>query len=164
MGLGEYKIVKDNVFIPSGESVSCSKLYRDVSMLVEEVDLPVNLLEFPIDGFEVIVGMDWLGRYDAKIDCRQKRVCLKGPKGIKVSYRGFVVRPKCKFIAVMTLNSCLRKKCSLILCQVRDMRVEESSASDIPVVGEFSDVFLDEILGLPPKRDIDFNVELKLGT
>ena len=25
---------------------------------------------------------------------------------------------------------------------------------------EFKDVFLDEILGLPPKRDIDFTIEL----
>ncbi|XP_074318196.1 uncharacterized protein LOC141654988 [Silene latifolia] len=99
MGLGEYELVKDNVFIPSGQSVSCSKLYMDVSMI------------------------EWLGKYEAKIDCRQKRVSLKGPKGVK-----------------------------------------ESSASDIPVVGEFGDVFLDEILGLPPKRDIDFSVELKLGT
>ncbi|XP_074292591.1 uncharacterized protein LOC141619473 [Silene latifolia] len=164
MGLGEYELVKDNVFIPSGESVSCSKLYRYVSILVGEVDLPVNLLEFPMDEFEVIVGMDWLGKYDAKIDCRQKRVSLKGPKGVKVSYRGFLVRPKLKFITVMTLKSCLRKKRPLILCQVRDMRVEEPSASDIPVVREFGDVILDEKPGLPPKRDIDFNVELKPGT
>ncbi|XP_074315312.1 uncharacterized protein LOC141651502 [Silene latifolia] len=164
MGLGEYELVKDSVFIPLEESVSCSKVYRDVSMLVGEVDLPVNLLEFPMDGFEVIVGMDWLGKYDAKIDSRQKRVSLKGPKGVKVSYRGFVVIPKLKFIAVMTLKSCLRKKCPLILSQVRDMRMEEPSASDIPVVGEFGDVFPDEIPGLQPKRVIDFNVELKPGT
>ena len=28
---------------------------------------------------------------------------------------------------------------------------------------EFRDVFLDEILGLPPKRDIDFTIELVPG-
>ena len=28
---------------------------------------------------------------------------------------------------------------------------------------EFKDVFLDEIPGLPPKRDIDFTIELLLG-
>ncbi|XP_074317435.1 uncharacterized protein LOC141653536 [Silene latifolia] len=149
MGLGEYELVKDNVFIPSGESVSCSKLYGGVFIIVGQVDLPVNLLEFHMDGFEVIVGMGWLGKYEAKRDCG-KRVSLKGPKGVKVSHRGFVVKPKMKLIAVMTLKSCLRKKCPLILCHVRNMRVEEPSASNIPVVGEFGDVFPDEILGLPP--------------
>ncbi|XP_074277374.1 uncharacterized protein LOC141601012 [Silene latifolia] len=108
--------------------------------------------------------MDWLGKYDARIDYRQKKVSLKGPKGVRVSYKGFVVRPKCKFIVVMTLKSCLRKKCPLILFQVRDRRAEQLTTSDIPVVGEFSDVFPEEIPGLSPKRDIDFNVELKPGT
>ncbi|XP_074315241.1 uncharacterized protein LOC141651427 [Silene latifolia] len=117
-----------------------------------------------MDGFEVIVGIDWLGKNDANIDCRQKRVSLKGTKGVKVSYMGFVVKPKLKLIAVMTLKSCLRKKFPLILCHVRDMRVEEPSACDIPVVGEFGDVFPDEISGLPLKRDIDFSVQLKPGT
>ncbi|XP_074270953.1 uncharacterized protein LOC141594864 [Silene latifolia] len=87
MGLGEYELVEDNVFIPSGESVSNSKLYRGVSMLVGDVDLPVNLLEFPMDGFEIIVGIDWLSKYDAKIDCRQNKVSLKGPKGVKIDLR-----------------------------------------------------------------------------
>ena len=31
------------------------------------------------------------------------------------------------------------------------------------VLQEFKDVFLDEILGLPPKRDIDFTIELVPG-
>ncbi|XP_074299882.1 uncharacterized protein LOC141631060 [Silene latifolia] len=164
MGLGENELVKDNVFIPSGELVSCSKLYRDVSMVVGEIDLPVNLLEFPMDRFEVIVRMDWLGKHDAKIDCRQKRVSLKGPKGVKVSYREFIVKPKVKLIVVMTLKSCLRKKCPIIISHVRDMCVEEPSATDKPVVGEFGDVFPDEIPGLPTKKDIDFSVELKPRT
>ncbi|XP_074291156.1 uncharacterized protein LOC141617927 [Silene latifolia] len=133
-------------------------------MVVGQVDLPVNLLEFLMDGFEVIVGIYWLGKYGAKIDCHQKKVSLKGPKGVKVSYRGFVVKPKMKLILVMTLKSCLRKRCTLILCHVRDTRVEEPSATEIPVVSEFGDVFPEEISGLPPKRDIDFTVELTPGT
>ncbi|XP_074267000.1 uncharacterized protein LOC141590299 [Silene latifolia] len=54
-----------------------------------------------------------------------------------------------------------RKKCPLIICQERDMHVEEPLASDIPVVGEFSDVSPDEIPRLLPKRDIDFNIDLR---
>ncbi|XP_074301457.1 uncharacterized protein LOC141632847 [Silene latifolia] len=132
--------------------------------MVGQVDLPVNLLKFPMEGFEVIVGMDWLGKYDANIDYRQKRLSLKGAKGAKVSYRGFVVKPKMKLMAVMTLNCCLRNNCPLILCHVWDTHMEEPSAADIPAVSEFGDVFPNEIPGLPSKRDIDFSVELKPGT
>ena len=34
---------------------------------------------------------------------------------------------------------------------------------DIPVVCEFSDVFLEDLPGLPPERDVEFVIELKLG-
>ncbi|XP_074299914.1 uncharacterized protein LOC141631095 [Silene latifolia] len=64
----------------------------------------------------------------------------------------------------ITLKSYLRKGCPMIPCHVRHTRMEEPSAAEIPVVGEFDDVFPEEILGLPPKRDIDFSLELKPGT
>ena len=35
---------------------------------------------------------------------------------------------------------------------------------DIPVVREFSDVFPDDLPGLPPDREIDFQIELASGT
>ena len=35
---------------------------------------------------------------------------------------------------------------------------------DIPVVCEFLDVFLDKLPGLPPDRDVEFKIELVLGT
>ena len=36
--------------------------------------------------------------------------------------------------------------------------------ADIPVVCEFLDVFSDELPGLPPDRDVEFKIELLLGT
>jgi hypothetical protein len=35
---------------------------------------------------------------------------------------------------------------------------------EIPVVREFLDVFLDDLLGMPPDRDIEFKIELQPGT
>ena len=40
---------------------------------------------------------------------------------------------------------------------------ETPRLEDYPVLQEFKDVFPDEILGLPPKRDIDFTINLVLG-
>ena len=34
---------------------------------------------------------------------------------------------------------------------------------DIPILKEFSDVFLEEIPGLPPKRELDFTIEIVPG-
>ncbi|XP_074292585.1 uncharacterized protein LOC141619467 [Silene latifolia] len=124
----------------------------------------MDLIEFALSGFEIILGMDWLSKNRAFIDCDQKKVSLKGPKGVRVSYRGFVVKPKVGLISTITLKSCLRKGGELILCHVRDLRKEGKGAGEIPMVSEFQDVFPDEITGLPPNRDVDFNIELKPRT
>ena len=42
--------------------------------------------------------------------------------------------------------------------------MEGVKLEDIPVVCEFADVFLDDLLGLPPDRDIEFVIELQPGT
>jgi hypothetical protein len=46
--------------------------------------------------------------------------------------------------------------------QVFETIVQE--IQDIPVVCEFPDVFPEDLFGLPPKRDVEFVIELKLGT
>jgi hypothetical protein len=43
-------------------------------------------------------------------------------------------------------------------------QLDASQGSDVPVVNEFPDVFPEELLGMPPDRDIDFVIELKPGT
>jgi hypothetical protein len=39
-----------------------------------------------------------------------------------------------------------------------------SQLEEIPVVREFADVFPDELLGMPPDRDVEFVIELQPGT
>jgi hypothetical protein len=42
--------------------------------------------------------------------------------------------------------------------------LRESPVERIPVVCEYTNVFLDELLGMPPDRDIEFAIELQPGT
>jgi hypothetical protein len=37
-------------------------------------------------------------------------------------------------------------------------------SKDIPIVSEYPDVFLDDLPGMPPDRDIEFIIELQPGT
>jgi hypothetical protein len=43
-------------------------------------------------------------------------------------------------------------------------QLDVSQASEVPVVNEFPDVFLEELPGMLPDRDIEFVIELKPGT
>ena len=126
--------------------------------------MPVDLLELPLDEFDIIIGMDWLNRHRATIDCHQKKVSLRGPKGFRVSYRGFVVRPPVKIISSITLKSLLRKEHPFIMFHIRNTRIVLPQASEIPVIQEYDDVFPDEIPELPPRREVEFSIDLQPGT
>jgi len=41
---------------------------------------------------------------------------------------------------------------------------KEERTSVIPVVHKFEDVFLKEVLGLPPSREVEFSIDLVPGT
>ena len=47
---------------------------------------------------------------------------------------------------------------------MRDVEVQGVNLENVPVINEFLDVFLKELPRLPPKRDIEFYIELVLNT
>jgi hypothetical protein len=57
-----------------------------------------------------------------------------------------------------------RKRCPLYAIQVLQTIVDaKPSPDDHPILREYKDVFPEEVMGLPPRRDIDFSIELALG-
>eukprot|EP00253_Pinus_taeda_P007905 PITA_07905 len=63
------------------------------------------------------------------------------------------------------LAKCIKKKCQIYAIQVGYANQKDKTAMlrNIPVVQEFADVFPEEVPGLPPKRDVDFTIELIPG-
>jgi hypothetical protein len=63
----------------------------------------------------------------------------------------------------MQLKKCYRKGCQLFAAHVEETPKDKvSSIGYHAVLKEFEDVF-QEVPGLPPKRDIDFSVNLMPG-
>lgn len=68
-------------------------------------------------------------------------------------------------ITASQLAKCLKKKCQIYAIQVgyANQKDKTTTLGNIPVIQEFADVFPEEILGLPPKRDIEFTIKLTPG-
>ena len=64
----------------------------------------------------------------------------------------------------MSASKILRKGCQGYLEFVVDRRQEGTRLEDIPIAKEFPDVFLDNISGLPPDREVEFTIYLIPGT
>ena len=86
---------------------------------------------------------------------------LKGEKGKKVTIWGTNSDKKCLFISALSTGKLLRQGCIAFLCFVSEVKYEDVKLEDILVVKKFLDVFPEEIPGLPPKREIDFEIELE---
>ena len=64
----------------------------------------------------------------------------------------------------MQLNRVVRKGCKdfsvTVINEENTNNKDKLKLEDIPILREYSDVFSKEILGLPPKRKLDFTIEL----
>jgi hypothetical protein len=66
-------------------------------------------------------------------------------------------------ISTLQLKICFRKGCQLYATHVEEPeKTKGPSLEGFPVLQEFEDVFK-EIPGLPPKRDINFSIDLVPG-
>jgi hypothetical protein len=118
-----------------------------VNLKIRGVDFVVNLIALESKDIDVILGMDWLSKHKALIDCAKNFVRLTTPEGKKME---FVAEP------VVTA------KC--VDNHVKVSQLDASQGSEVPVVNEFPDIFPKELSGMPSDRDIEFVIELKPGT
>jgi hypothetical protein len=67
-------------------------------------------------------------------------------------------------ISALQMRKYCRKGCPLYAIQVLEtMEGDKPSLEDHPTLREYKDVFPEEVPGLPPRRDIDFSIELAPG-
>ena len=57
----------------------------------------------------------------------------------------------------------VQKGCEAYLEYVIDTEKAESSTSDIPTICDYPDAFPEELLGLPPRREIEFAINVVPG-
>ena len=67
-------------------------------------------------------------------------------------------------ISGMQANKMLRKACQGYLVYATESANSEIQLAKVPVVNEFYDVFPEDLPGLPPDREIEFEIELAPGT
>ena len=111
----------------------------------------------------MILGMDWLSRHQLVVDCRIKRVTLRTPSGEEVTFIDERSNHLSNVISAATVRTMVRKGCEAYLAYVIDTEKVEPSLSDILTVCDYLDVFLEELSGLPPQREIEFAINVVPG-
>jgi hypothetical protein len=113
-----------------------------VSISIMGVDFSSSLILLDSKDIDIILGMDWLRKYDRVIQCVKRTVRLTKEDGITV-----------EFVAVAQSNQ---------ISMLNQMKV--TVLEEIRVVQEYPDVFSEDLSDMPPDRDIEFFIELLHGT
>ena len=93
------------------KGVMFSTILRDCEANIGGVPLLLDLIPLAMTHFDVIIGMDWLSKFGAKIDCTTKTITFEEPKGGETKLEGDkVVVPPC-FISVSKARQLLKKGC-----------------------------------------------------
>ena len=148
---------------PLGHSVIMNEVYRDCPIKIQEYEFLGDLIELSFREFVVILGMDWLSRHRAIVDCRMKRVALRTPNDNEVIFIGERPNHLSNVIYATVARKMVRKGCEAYLSYVIDTIKARPSVSDIPTVSDFPDVFPEELPGLSLQREIEFAIDVVPG-
>ncbi|GKD95059.1 putative reverse transcriptase domain-containing protein [Tanacetum coccineum] len=125
--------------------------------------MPVEL-----GGFDVIIDMDWLSKYHTLIVCDEKVVRIPyGDEMLIIRGDNFDGGSKLNIISCTRTQKYIQKGCQVYLAQVTSKKAEDKSEEkrleDVPIVREFLEVFLEDLPGLPPARQVEFQIDLVPG-
>ena len=146
---------------PTGGKVVTRTIVKDGVIEIQGRGFPINLIVLPLSRYDVILGIDWLSKYNANIDCRRKHISfLNG----KIIFYGSMTRSKSMRLTAMKLSDEVDDDWHYYWVYVMEGDKEIPKLSDIPIVYGFLNVFPEDLPGLAPHREVDFSIELTPGT
>src|SRR4051812_8438607 len=120
----------------------------DTNIAIVGLLFPAPFIILKSYNIDVILGMDWLAAHDAHIHCATKTVQLTHPSGKKILYSARTAQhAESQIYALNALNA-----------------PPLEGIETVPVVHNFTDVFPEELPGIPPIREVEFVINLKPDT
>ncbi|GJY13722.1 putative reverse transcriptase domain-containing protein [Tanacetum coccineum] len=126
-----------DVELADGRIIGLNTILRGCILNLLNHPFNINLMPVELGSFDAIIGMDWLAKYQAIIVCAEKIV--------QYMLKGCPV-----FLAHVTTN------------EVED-KSEKKRLEDVPIVRDFPEIFPEDLSGLPPTRQVEFQIDLVPG-
>ncbi|GJR82166.1 putative reverse transcriptase domain-containing protein [Tanacetum coccineum] len=136
-----------DIEMADGNLVGTNTVIQGCTLILLNQPFEIDLMSIKLGSFDVVIGMDWLSKYHARIICDEKVV------HIPIDGETLIIQDNRN--------------------QVMEKKSDEKRLENIPVVREFPEVFpedrefpkvfLKDLPGLPPIRQVEFQIDLILG-
>ncbi|GJV02359.1 putative reverse transcriptase domain-containing protein [Tanacetum coccineum] len=159
-----------NVELADGRIIGVNTILMGCTLNLRNHPFNINLMPVEMGSFDVIIGMDWLSKYSAVIDCAEKIVRIPWKNKTLIihgdgSTQGNVTR--LNIISCTKTQKYMEKGFPIFLAHVTTKEVEDKSEKkrleDVPIVQDFPEVFPEDLPGLPPTRQVEFQIDLVPG-
>ena len=142
------------------ESCLCYSIFKGCEVLIDGMVLKANLIPLKIYDFDKILGMDWLSTHRASVDYFTKKVVFQKPGFPKLDFVGDRRILSTCVILALEAKRLHHKGCEAYLAPVSYTSTPKVTLKSVLIVREFSNVFLEDLSGLPPNRELEFGIEL----
>ena len=119
-------------------------------------ELFIDIISLDMKDYDVILGMDFLAKYGASIDCRCRRVIFQPDGEEAFEFLGEPKKNDKVLLSALEVRKLIHDGCEAYLAHVVDKRSENQvQLPDVPIVRDFKDVFPKNLQGLPSDREIE---------
>ncbi|GJS22258.1 putative reverse transcriptase domain-containing protein [Tanacetum coccineum] len=159
-----------DVELADGRIIGLNTILKGCTLNFLNHQFNVNLMPIELGSFDAIIGMDWLAKYQAVIVCAEKIVRIPWRNKTLIihgdgSTQGNVTR--LNIISCTKTQKYMEKGFPIFLAHVTTKEVEDKSEKkrleDVPIVQDFPEVFPEDLPGLPPTRQVEFQIDLVPG-
>ncbi|GJS63170.1 putative reverse transcriptase domain-containing protein [Tanacetum coccineum] len=159
-----------DVELADGKIIWVNTLIRGCTLNFLNHPFNIDLMPVEMGSFDVIIGMDWLAKYHVMIVCDEKLVRVPFGDEILIlhgdgSNNGHGSR--LNIISCTKTQKYLLKGCPIFLAHVTTKKAKDKSKEkrleDVPIVQDFLEVFPKDLPGIPPTRQVEFQIDLMPG-
>ncbi|GJV85336.1 putative reverse transcriptase domain-containing protein [Tanacetum coccineum] len=159
-----------DVELADGRIIGLNTILRGCTLNLLNHPFNVSLMPLELGSFDAIIGMDWLAKYQAIIVCAKKIVRIPWGNEILIIHgdgSNWGNETRLNIISCTKTQKYLLKGCPIFLAHVTTKKAkdksEEKRLKDVPIVRDFPDVFPEDLPGLPPTRQVEFQIDLIPG-
>nr|GFA07191.1 hypothetical protein [Tanacetum cinerariifolium] len=144
-----------DVELADGQIIRVNTVIRGCTLNFLNHPFNIDLMPIELGSFDVIIGMNWLKTYHALIVCNEKIVRVPfGNETLIIRCNGSNNGTQLNIISCTKTRKYLIKGYPVFLVNITTKTIkdksEEKRLENVPIVRDFSEVFLEDLPGLPP--------------
>ncbi|GJY69352.1 putative reverse transcriptase domain-containing protein [Tanacetum coccineum] len=151
-----------DIEMADGNLVGTNTVIQGCTLILLNQPFEIDLMPIKLGSFDVVIGMDWLSKYHARIICNAKVVHIP-IEGETLIIQGDRSKTRLSLISCIRTERYISRGYQDFIAQVMDKKSDEKRLEDIPVAREFLDVFPEDLPGLPLFRQVEFKIDLMPG-